>query len=116
MKVKRLLLGASLLSILAACSDGSEELSNPLDQKKVDLNSNKTKGSEKDSSSTISALSNRETVDLKTNTSETSRTVQDSLHNKEIINETTTTTGAPTNPGTGTEPETIDPTKPDRPK
>jgi hypothetical protein len=116
MKAKRLLLGVSLLSILTACSDGSEEFSNPPDQEKVDLNVNKMKGSEKDSSSTTSALFNRETIDLKTNTSETSRTLQDSLHNKEIINETTTTAGAPNNPGAGTEPETIDPTKPDRPK
>lgn len=116
MKVKRLLLGVSLLSILTACSDESEEFSNPSDQKKIDLNASKSKGSEKDSSSTTSALFNREIVDLKTNSSETSKTVQDSLHNKEIINETTTTTGAPGNPGAGTEPETIDPTKPDRPK
>ncbi|MCJ8155686.1 hypothetical protein MKJ01_18180 [Chryseobacterium sp. SSA4.19] len=115
MKAKQLLLGISLLSILTACSDGFDEYPNSADQNS-DIDKKSSKIVKEDSSSVTTNLFNRETGNLKTNTSQTSRTEQDSLYNKEIINETTTTAGTPISPGSGTEPETIDPTKPDRPK
>lgn len=104
MNIKLLLSGVLLLSLLGACSDRSDELpSSPAEQSKV---------------SNFSKISKENKETAKT---ETDKIVDDSLKTKEIINETP---GIPTvNPdGTTTQQvgegtgETIDPTKPDRPK
>ncbi|WP_155845878.1 hypothetical protein [Chryseobacterium gregarium] len=112
MKVKHLLVGISLLSILTACSDRLDEYSNPSDKNKVDINVNKSKDFIIDQDSVKTDSFKKEISNLKTNKTETSKTQQDSLQSKEIINETNTQT----NPGTGADGETIDPTKSDRPK
>ncbi|MGE4513750.1 hypothetical protein [Chryseobacterium taeanense] len=106
MNIKLLLSGVLLLSLLAACSDRNDELpSSPAEQSKVSVFSKNSKESTEETAKT-----------------ETDKIVDDSLKTKEIIN--ATQQGIPTvNPdGTTTQQvaedtgETIDPTKPDRPK
>jgi len=103
MKIKLLLSGISLLSLLAACSDRSEEFPSTPEQSKSSQFSKTSKG-------------NTETAGT-----ETAKIVEDSLKTKEIINATQGIPAPLNADGTsqqigGNSDDTIDPTKPDRPK
>ncbi|SEM28996.1 hypothetical protein [Chryseobacterium taichungense] len=96
MSIKLLLSGVLLLSLLAACSDRNEETDSLPEQTK---------------SSKVFGKLNKE------DDGTTAKVVVDSTKTKEIINATQgISTELPTEQGGNNSGETIDPTKPDRPK
>ncbi|REC48890.1 hypothetical protein [Chryseobacterium pennipullorum] len=89
MKARLLLSGILLLSIVTACSDRNDEVTAPGDQNK--------------------------SVELGVKRSESARAINDSLKKTVILDEANNKQGD-TGAASSTDQETIDPTKPDRPK